>query len=418
MVDSAESESREPAPVRRTAGWMRWAKRLIAVLVVVGLLLAAKDAIERWRTEVAAVQIRVDALDEKLLATNPSAIDQPSGQKSVGASSADRQSLVEERTRLLQSLPTWQNVSLGSIILAAIFYAVGLLPPACVLHGALRGFHVPCSLMRATAAQLLGHAGKYIPGKAMVVVLRVSAVVSTSNTASLPAVMGDTPSRQLLIGRATTCVFFETLLMMSVGGALAGCLMWSTPLPQWVKWAASAMAVAACIPTLPPVMRRVIELVSKRRARSRSVESTGESTGAAPTADQSTTSSTAAADVSSAITWPRLMSGWAWSLLSWCLIGLSFACVMKAIPAYNGLPVGHELLTVATAAISLGMVLGFASLLPGGAGVREWVTLIVLGTVTDPTHALLCVITARILFIVVESILALVSHLYLRAISV
>lgn len=91
---------------------------------------------------------------------------------------------------------------------------------------------------------------------------------------------------------------------------------------------------------------------------------------------------------------------------------------MKAIPAYNGLPVGHELLTVATAAISLGMVLGFASLLPGGAGVREWVTLIVLGTVTDPTHALLCVITARILFIVVESILALASHLYLRAISV
>ena len=88
--------------------------------------------------------------------------------------------------------------------------------------------------------------------------------------------------------------------------------------------------------------------------------------------------------------------------------------VMKAIPAYNGLPVGNELLTFASAAISLGMVLGFASLLPGGAGVREWVTLIVLGTVTDPTHALLCVITARMLFIVVESILALVSHLYLR----
>lgn len=418
MVDSAESESREPAPVRRTAGWMRWAKRLIAVLVVVGLLLAAKDAIERWQTEVAAVQIRVHALDEKLLATEPPGIDQPPVQDSVDSSSADRQSLIEERTRLLQSLPTWQNVSLGSIILAAIFYAIGLLPPACVLRGALRGFHVPCSLMRATAAQLLGHAGKYIPGKAMVVVLRVSAVVSTSNTASLPAVMGDTPSRQLLIGRATTCVFFETLLMMSVGGALAGCLMWSTPLPQWVKWAASLMAVAACIPTLPPVMRRVIALVSKRRDRSRSVESAGGATGGEARSDESASASTAAADVSSAITWPRLMSGWAWSLLSWCLIGLSFACVMKAIPAYNGLPVGHELLTVATAAISLGMVLGFASLLPGGAGVREWVTLIVLGTVTDPTHALLCVITARILFIVVESILALASHLYLRAISV
>lgn len=400
MVDSVETESREPAPARRKLGWMRWAKRIIAVLVVVGLVLAAKDAVQRWRAEVTTVQVRVEDIDQQL-----DSVSQGSGEAaSREVSTGERQRLIDERTRLLGSLPTWQNVSFGSIILAAMFYAVGLLPPACVLHGALRGFHVPCSLARATAAQLLGHAGKYVPGKAMVVVLRVSAIVSTSRTDSLPAVMPDVPSRQPMIGRATTCVFFETLLMMSVGGALAGCLMWSTPLPQWVKWAASLMAVAACIPTLPPVMRRVIELVSKRRARSQSNDSTK------PDAKLP--------DVSSAITWPRLVSGWGWSLLSWCLIGLSFACVMKAIPAYDGLPVGHELLTVATAAISLGMVLGFASLLPGGAGVREWVTLVVLGTVTDPTHALLCVITARILFIVVESVLALVSHLYLRTVSV
>jgi hypothetical protein len=384
---------------------MRWAKRVIAILVVVGLTLAAKDAVERWQAEVAAVRVRVQTLDEKLSLQDQSL---PTGEGVTGDSSnassfTERQSLIQERARLLGTLPTWQNVSLGSLFLAAIFYAVGLLPPACVLHGALRGFHVPCSLARATAAQLLGHAGKYIPGKAMVVVLRVSAVVSTSRVSSLPAVMRDVPSRQLLIGRATTCVFFETLLMMSVGGALAGCLMWSTPLPQWIKWAASVMAVVACVPTLPPVMRRVIELVSKRRARTQ-VGGSGDS-------------SAAAADVSSAITWPRLILGWGWSLLSWCFIGLSFACVMQTIPAYNGLPVGHELLTVATAAISLGMVLGFASLLPGGAGVREWVTLVVLGTVTDPTHALLCVITARLLFIVVESVLALISHLFLRTIS-
>ncbi|WDQ19006.1 hypothetical protein PSR62_10820 [Rhodopirellula sp. P2] len=407
MVETAESETREPAPARRKAGWMRWAKRVIAVLVVVGLALAAKDAVERWQAEVADVQARVQVIDQELevldgqfQASAEGTAGDPQGHVWTG----ERQSLSEERSRLLGSLPTWQNVSLGSLLLAAMFYAVGLLPPACVLHGALRGFHVPCSLPRATAAQLLGHAGKYIPGKAMVVVLRVSAVVSTSRTGSLPAVIRDAPSRQTLIGRATTCVFFETLLMMSVGGALAGCLMWSTPLPQWVKWAASLMAVVACIPTLPPVMRRVIKLVSRRRARTQPEDSANRST--------------AVADVSSAITWPRLISGWGWSLLSWCLIGLSFACVMKAIPAYNGLPVGYELLTVATAAISLGMVLGFASLLPGGAGVREWVTLVVLGTVTDPTHALLCVITARLLFIVVESCLALISHLSLRTISV
>ncbi|MEP0343646.1 MAG: hypothetical protein ABJE27_02655, partial [Rhodopirellula bahusiensis] len=66
MVDSVETESREPAPARRKLGWMRWAKRIIAVLVVVGLVLATKDAVQRWRAEVTTVQVRVEDIDQQL----------------------------------------------------------------------------------------------------------------------------------------------------------------------------------------------------------------------------------------------------------------------------------------------------------------------------------------------------------------
>ncbi|MCC9641459.1 flippase-like domain-containing protein [Rhodopirellula sp. JC740] len=412
MPDPVEFDPRESKPARSKVGWVRWAKRVIALLVMVALVLAAKDAVQRWQMEVAAVRSEVDLLDQQL---SPKHVG---GEVSPELPGHERTQLIEQRERLLKSLPTWSNVSVGALALAAAFYALGLLPPALVLHAALRGFGVRCSLLRTTAAQLLGHLGKYVPGKAVVVVLRVSAIVAggeliprcelvpRETLVSSEMTSASPESKRSLIGRATSCVFFETLLMMSVGGALAGVLMWSTPLPQWVKWAASLMAIAASIPTLPPVMRRVIAIVSRRRANAKNAGLDSPETAAPPSEDLST-----------AITWPRLMLGWFWSLCSWCLIGLSFACVMKSIPAYNGLPMGGHLLVVATAAISLGMVLGFASLLPGGAGVREWVTLIVLGTVTDPTHALLCVITARILFIVVESAMALVSHFALRAMS-
>ncbi len=85
-----------------------------------------------------------------------------------------------------------------------------------------------------------------------------------------------------------------------------------------------------------------------------------------------------------------------------------------AIPTSSELPSWGELYAIATAAICLAMVIGFASLLPGGAGVRELVLATVLGVSLGSVHGILAAIAARILFIVVEAALAGSFWLWLR----
>ncbi len=73
-----------------------------------------------------------------------------------------------------------------------------------------------------------------------------------------------------------------------------------------------------------------------------------------------------------------------------------------------------ELYLVCTAAISLAVVIGFASLLPGGAGIRELVVTTVLAVSIGTTHAILAAIAARLLFATVESLVASFCWLVLR----
>ena len=61
------------------------------------------------------------------------------------------------------------------------------------------------------------------------------------------------------------------------------------------------------------------------------------------------------------------------------------------------------LFAVSTAAIGLALVAGFASLLPGGAGVRELVLVTILGISVDSADALLTAIAARLVFIFCRS---------------
>lgn len=334
--------------------------------------------------------------------------------------------LERDAERRESSVPSWRNVRWDRLGFASLLYACALVPPGWVLHRGLQALAVPCSRRRALAAQLLGHAGKYIPGKAMVVFLRISAILPppgqpiaatvgvdssgidgggidgggiddiAGHAGAAPATreghaLSLDPARP--IGRVASCVFFETLLMMGVGGAVAGVLLWGAPLPDWVRWLAAAMAIGSLVPICPPVLRRLLIFIAARR---KLVSRRGDTFSPG------------------AVTWSLLAQCWLLSLVSWALIGLSFAMLIAAIPSLDPLPRAADLTAVATAAISLGMVLGFASLLPGGAGVREYVTLLVLTPLIGQTHALLAVIAARLMFILVETILAGLSAAYLR----
>lgn len=64
----------------------------------------------------------------------------------------------------------------GWLAAACMLYVLGLLPAGIYWHRVLQALDVHTGLMRALRAYFIGHLGKYVPGKAMVVVLRAGIV--------------------------------------------------------------------------------------------------------------------------------------------------------------------------------------------------------------------------------------------------
>tara|TARA_R110002049_G_scaffold305056_1_gene500985 strand:- start:23191 stop:24339 length:1149 start_codon:yes stop_codon:yes gene_type:complete len=328
-------------------------KAAIALAVAVGLVLAVRSAVGQWNQQTQKVQQRLGQLDAQLETAQSSQIVE----------------LQNERDAVQASVPTLANIRWRFVLVAALLYACALVPPGLVLCCALTTMGESPRGVTCVAAQLLGHVGKYVPGKAMVIILRAASLSRDG----------------VHMGSATVAVFMETFLMMAVGAAISGAIIFRLPVPAWMTWLAAFVAIAATIPTLPPVLRHVVA----RLARS----------------DE---------PIGSRQSRRFFFVGWAWSVLAWLLVGSSFGCLILAIPSIDDLPSGLSLFAIATAAIGLAMVVGFASLLPGGAGIRELVLTTLLATSIGTAHAMLSAVAARLLFIAVESVMASLAWLWLR----
>ena len=340
--------------------FLRVAKWVIAVLVLGGLWIASRSAVTQWREEKAKVQQQIAAIDSEL----------------DSATQAESAALLVRREALVASLPNWSSIRWHYVLAAALLYGLGLVPSGFLLRRALVSLGQRPRVGTVLAAQLMGHIGKYVPGKAMVIVIRAGVLARD----------GVKPVQ------ATMSVFLETFLMMAVGGAVAGIVVLWLPVPTWISVMAGGIALVASLPTFPLVLK----VVAKRLIKDFS-------------------------EVADArIGWGLFVAGWAWSALSWLLIGASFTVLVAAIPGFSVMgadaaPGAVELYLVCTAAMSLAVVIGFASLLPGGAGIRELVVTTVLAVSIGATHAILAAIAARLLFAAVEGVVALCCWLWLRS---
>ena len=83
----------------------------------------------------------------------------------------------------------------GWLVLSGLLYLVGLLPEGLFWRRALRAMGQDAPLWRTLRAYFIGHLGKYVPGKAMVVVLRTGLI----------------PRPRRPCGVAAASVFLETL---------------------------------------------------------------------------------------------------------------------------------------------------------------------------------------------------------------
>jgi uncharacterized membrane protein YbhN (UPF0104 family) len=283
---------------------------------------------------------------------------------------------------------------------SALAYAVSLFPSGLVLAQALRGLRQRVSLPLVTAAQLIGHLGKYVPGKAMVVVLRA-------------AVLNRGPFR-VSARVATAAVVIETASLVAVGSVLSLALVVVLDTPSWLRWGTALLAAGGLVGTLPPVLRMVFSrrwgVVPAAGPETLSGDSPAtEVVHRLPSVQNRSGGKGLAARLVQPIpldwTAKEMAESWLWCTISWVFTGLSMtAIVLALIP--RPLPTDPWSLTlISSAAAMLAFVAGFLSLLPGGALVRELVLATLLQPAIGQGPALLAAVAARLVQLAVECVL-------------
>jgi glycosyltransferase 2 family protein len=283
-----------------------------------------------------------------------------------------------ELLRLEGNRLTPANIGWISMGLAAGLYGLALICSAMFWYTCLKAFGQSPARRITVAAHVLGQVGKYIPGKAMVVMVRSSALHRHAGTSRVTAAIG---------------VFVETLTMMACGATIAGIAVLLIPAPWWIRVLALGLAVASAIPTLPPLFHKVLS----RLARSRFGKM-------------------ATFEVDR-YDWVLMVRGWGWMTMTWLLIGGSFWFVVLATPGGAENLIGLTGFATATATVALAMVAGFLSLVPGGAGVRELVITALLAPLVGTGVAMIAAILARLMFLLVECTASGLSWAYLNSLA-
>lgn len=255
--------------------------------------------------------------------------------------------------------------------LAGVAYILGLLPCWWFWCRTLKAMGQAPPVPDSLQAYYIGHLGKYVPGKAMVVVLRAAFIRGPNVDTTI----------------AATTVFVETLTMMAVGAFLAAVILVFTFNHALLVVLAICMAIGAGLPTLPPIFRRLVKILKVGR----------ESDHAGGGIDF------------------RLMAlGWLAMIPCWTLLGVSMLLTLKSMEL-SRIPDGvfWSDLPYLVATVALAMVAGFLSLLPGGVWARDIIVVELIAS--HPRFgadvAIISAVVLRIVWLVSE--LAVSGILYL-----
>jgi len=284
---------------------------------------------------------------------------------------------------------SWR-LNIGWLFLSGIFYLIALVPAALYWFVALRQLGQKPRFVETLRAYYVGGLGKYVPGKAMVVIMRTAMIRSSTVHTTV----------------AAASVFLETFTMMAVGSlwALLIVLLRLRHDPEFSRLTPVMIAVFVLLTflTLPSVFRWFLQWTLRklpiRPTRSSpppqwSVSLSGSTApgvvadrspvGPSSTGDMAATSAankrTSVSSVSQTANLaeeiPPLslwLVPWGWILMSlvWWGLGLSGWAALKA----TGMPLEDypREITACTGSVAFGTVAGFcAVVVPGGIGVRE-----------------------------------------------
>jgi hypothetical protein len=261
-------------------------------------------------------------------------------------------------------------LNLAWLIAAGAIYLCAMLPSALFWFAVLRAMGQRVGLFAAIRAYYIGHVGKYVPGKALVVVLRAGLVRGPEVSGAVAAVG----------------VFVETLTMMASGSFLAAALIAMQSARNWLYIAAAvAFMLASGLPTLPPVYQRLIRLTRIGRANPD------------------------AADQLERIGYRTLVLGWLATGIGWWIMGLSLTAVLRGMGQSSAGSIAG--LPQTTMVVCVSVVLGFMSFIPGGIVVREVAMAELMRPMSGPEVAVAAAVVLRVVWLVAE--LAAAGVLYL-----
>jgi glycosyltransferase 2 family protein len=258
------------------------------------------------------------------------------------------------------------------LVLSGVIYAVGTAPMGWFWWRTIRAFGYDPPLMATYRAYYFGQLGKYVPGKAMVIILRVAAMRRWA------------PSMRLVI----VSVFVETLTVMAVGAMLAFILSaFVLKSEAYIPLLALGMAGAAGGPTMPPFLRWFGRLGAGRFAKGADIDSKAEDS----------------AEVESRlsrITLGVLSQGWIAASLAWVFYATSLWATLRGIGVVDVQLIGN--MPVLVTAVAIAVVAGFLSMVPGGLLVRDGALVYLLAPVCGKANALVAAVLMRLVWLVSE----------------
>jgi glycosyltransferase 2 family protein len=342
--------------------WLRIVARAgIILLVILGISQAVRRAVDELQANQTEIVERIEQLETREKLTDDL---------------TEKQEIRSQIAVLRPQIVSVWNVRPIPILLALVLSIVGLLPSSWYWLKVLRSFKQDVPWVPTFEAYFLGHLGKYIPGKAMVFVLRLGRM----RTLGVP------------LGIGTVSIFVETLTVMAVGAAVGGVMLQFTSSPRWLQVSAFLGVLAAAIPTVPGLFSSVIKIVAKNRIGS-------------------TTKI-----ISQGLTWSLFFWGWMGLVIGWLVQGIAvWLVVMSIVPGTVESPLlSWSIYAACTATATLSVVAGFVSFLPGGAGIRELVIILMLGAIIGSAPALFAAILLRLISLAAEIFLFIAMNVILR----
>ncbi len=273
----------------------------------------------------------------------------------------------------------WSEFRWSYLLVAIVLYGCTMTIAAIVWRQVLLSFGCRISFFEAYQAFVFSQLAKYIPGKAMVIVIRCMLVC------------GDPQKPRHPIGPVVASSFIETMMFILVGAQL-GCLgiFFLPAVLSEIRWTAIAIMILFGFLTLPPIFSQFISFASRFGRRGQWSAGVFR------------------------LKWSSYLGAWGLTICAWLINGTAMWFVLAAIhPKEIELPDYYLALTT----ISLATVAGFVSMLPGGLGVRELVMVPLLAPRFSMTTAVAVAILARLMCVSAEVLVAAIIKHFMRRLA-